>query len=246
MKSVFRSLRLKFLGEGRVGRYLGYAIGEVLLIIIGILIALQISGWNGERQAQVEFDRYIEQLIGDVKTAIDLNREVSDSYIRRAKDHHYMIVFLETTEYQAEELALFEERLNALGRTHEPQIEIGLLAELFQGDTSIIRRNEELYEETLARIGELKINLNITHRVQAAIETSRNELGAYRAIEHERLPDLSLRYDLDHLRSSTDFTYGIQNIASQMMIVSSVLDGMIEDLEEYLAILEAYARKDEE
>ena len=62
---------MNLLGEGRIGRYLSYAIGEVILIIVGILIALQISEWNADRKAEAEFDAYVVQLREDVRKAIE-------------------------------------------------------------------------------------------------------------------------------------------------------------------------------
>lgn len=42
----FHLIRKKLLDEGNLKRYLMYAIGEILLVVIGILIALQINNWN--------------------------------------------------------------------------------------------------------------------------------------------------------------------------------------------------------
>ena len=55
MKSPFRAIRQKLFTEGKLLRYLGYATGEVVLIIIGILFALKINDWNEDRKAQAEF-----------------------------------------------------------------------------------------------------------------------------------------------------------------------------------------------
>ena len=43
---IFRKARLDFLGQGKTGKYLKYALGEILLVVIGILIALQINNMN--------------------------------------------------------------------------------------------------------------------------------------------------------------------------------------------------------
>lgn len=43
MISFFRKIRQKLLKENRVTRYLVYAVGEILLVVIGILIALQLN-----------------------------------------------------------------------------------------------------------------------------------------------------------------------------------------------------------
>jgi len=51
MLKSFRKIRQNFLSEGKTGKYLKYAIGEIILVVIGILIALQINNWNEEKKA---------------------------------------------------------------------------------------------------------------------------------------------------------------------------------------------------
>ncbi len=46
MIRFFRTIRRNMMAQGRVTRYFTYAIGEILLVVIGILIALQLNNWN--------------------------------------------------------------------------------------------------------------------------------------------------------------------------------------------------------
>src|SRR5210317_2071092 len=55
MIKFFRNIRQNLLSEGKTGKYLKYAIGEIVLVVIGILIALQINNWNEARKAK-EFE----------------------------------------------------------------------------------------------------------------------------------------------------------------------------------------------
>lgn len=50
MIKFFRKIRLKLLSENKFSKYLIYAIGEIILVVIGILIALQVNNWNGNIQ----------------------------------------------------------------------------------------------------------------------------------------------------------------------------------------------------
>jgi len=50
MIKFFRKIRRDLLSEGKVGKYFKYAIGEIILVVIGILIALQINSWNQNKQ----------------------------------------------------------------------------------------------------------------------------------------------------------------------------------------------------
>lgn len=68
MIKFFRRIRQKLLSENRFSKYLLYAIGEILLVVIGILIALGINNWNGERSRKVLEKEVIEQLFFDFST----------------------------------------------------------------------------------------------------------------------------------------------------------------------------------
>ena len=49
MLTFFRRIRKGLLGEGATSKYLLYAIGEILLVMVGILLALQVNNWNQDR-----------------------------------------------------------------------------------------------------------------------------------------------------------------------------------------------------
>jgi hypothetical protein len=54
MISFFRKIRQNILKQGKTTRYFKYALGEILLVVIGILIALQINNWNEARKQKKE------------------------------------------------------------------------------------------------------------------------------------------------------------------------------------------------
>jgi len=62
MIKFFRHIRQKLLEENRFSKYLLYAIGEIILVVIGILIALQLNTWNEKRQNEA-YEREILLLI---------------------------------------------------------------------------------------------------------------------------------------------------------------------------------------
>lgn len=54
MIKLFRNIRKNLLNEGKTGKYFKYAIGEIVLVVIGILIALSINNANEKRKARVQ------------------------------------------------------------------------------------------------------------------------------------------------------------------------------------------------
>ena len=51
MMKIFRKIRFDILKNSKTNKYLKYAIGEIVLVVIGILIALQINLWNEDRKS---------------------------------------------------------------------------------------------------------------------------------------------------------------------------------------------------
>ena len=73
MIKFFRNLRLNLLSEGKTGKYLKYAVGEIALVVIGILIALQINNWNdGRKNAIKEYKLLTEMRINLQTDSIDM------------------------------------------------------------------------------------------------------------------------------------------------------------------------------
>ena len=67
MFRIFRKIREDILLGKKTRRYLGYAVGELVLVVFGILIALQINNWNEERIEQRQISDYAHALIKDLE-----------------------------------------------------------------------------------------------------------------------------------------------------------------------------------
>ena len=60
-------MRQRLITENRFSKYLLYAIGEIVLVVIGILIALQINTWNEERKARTLENNFFENILVDLQ-----------------------------------------------------------------------------------------------------------------------------------------------------------------------------------
>lgn len=69
MLKLFRRLRQHLLTQNKFGKYLLYAFGEILLVVIGILIALQVDNWNNEKTRE---DREIK-ILTEIKRNLAVN-----------------------------------------------------------------------------------------------------------------------------------------------------------------------------
>ena len=78
MLFVFRRIRQVLLAEGKLGKYFWYALGETLLVVIGILLALQVNNWNEERVAREKEIVLLENLLEDFITRQNELNEFQD------------------------------------------------------------------------------------------------------------------------------------------------------------------------
>jgi hypothetical protein len=78
MIKFFRKIRQNLLTEGKTSKYFKYAIGEIILVVIGILIALQINNWNEMRKVSDSERNYLNVL----KVEFQKNQEKLKSAIR--------------------------------------------------------------------------------------------------------------------------------------------------------------------
>jgi hypothetical protein len=67
MIKFFRKIRQNLLSEGKTGKYIKYALGEIILVVIGILIALQIHNWNEYRKQEVAEKEFLQGIKTDLK-----------------------------------------------------------------------------------------------------------------------------------------------------------------------------------
>ena len=66
MIKFFRKIRQNLLTENKFSKYLLYAIGEIVLVVIGILIALNLNNRNEQRKAQVKVELIFEDVMNDL------------------------------------------------------------------------------------------------------------------------------------------------------------------------------------
>jgi hypothetical protein len=71
MIKFFRKIRQNVLSEGKNGKYLKYAVGEIILVVIGILIALQINNWNQANSDEKIANDYITNLLTELRSDLD-------------------------------------------------------------------------------------------------------------------------------------------------------------------------------
>ena len=89
MIKFFRRIRQKLLSENRFSAYLLYATGEIVLVVIGILLALQINNWNLYRVDRIAEEKLLRNILQDLQK----DKEVFDININ---NNYFHIALLDT------------------------------------------------------------------------------------------------------------------------------------------------------
>ena len=94
MIKFFRKIRQKMLTENKFSKYFVYAIGEIILVVIGILIALQINNWNEQNKSKKEEMK----ILNEIKISL-------------ARDLKYMSINLRSDSSSIRHLKIIKEQL---------------------------------------------------------------------------------------------------------------------------------------
>ena len=165
MVSLFRKFRLDLIQQSRLGKYLAYAMGEIILVVIGILIALQINNWNNHRINQENAQRIYRQIheqINEDEKSLEEAKGINNYFSRT---------------YQFASQIIQAKQLNR----------VDTLAYLSMGlsQYSDFRRNSNMYQ-TLVNSGDIKLlrNTSVTDGLQH-LEMTYNHINQLESIHWE-------------------------------------------------------------
>ena len=84
MIKFFRKIRKQLLTQNKVSKYLLYAIGEIVLVVLGILIALGINNWNENRKTEEKTMHFLASLKSDLRNDLNEIKLVSEDQTKRS------------------------------------------------------------------------------------------------------------------------------------------------------------------
>ena len=129
MIKFFRKIRYDLLNKSKTGKYLKYAVGEIILVVVGILIALQINNWNELQKDKTLRKTYIERLLGDLQAdTLIYSFDIEDTKVK-VKDSKYVRKIVDGT-IPLKDTSSFVIRLQAIGRLLRPVLNDNTFDEL--------------------------------------------------------------------------------------------------------------------
>ena len=160
MLQFFRRIRQGLLNENRIRKYLMYAVGEIVLVVIGIWIALQINSYQDYKNDRVKECEYLESLLSDLQ----IERDFLHSY----------------AEFDKEVISKAEDLIQSFYDRHSFKIDTSFSKNLsILNNRSTFRKHDATYRELLATGG---LNLLMDQELKQAIMLHFQTVDQYEVI----------------------------------------------------------------
>jgi hypothetical protein len=183
MIPFFRKIRKKLADDNKPLKYLRYAVGEIVLVVIGILIALAINNWNENRKLRNQEIIYLNNLKNDISTQIqmlDVYIDFEDIIIDQSND---IIKHFELNDGFNNMDSIFPKLNDLTVRWTFSNANTTLLQMLNSNQINIIQ-NRQLKEELIAFNQQIDLfakntNINNTNLVDNFSTRNFIEIGSY-------------------------------------------------------------------
>ena len=259
MLTIFRKIRKNLADDNKPLKYLRYAFGEILLVVVGIMIALQINNWNEERK----------QKLDEINTLYNLREKLTDDipkfdlsmvYVHRAGNSMQILLsWMEEDKPYQDSLRYHFGNTNSL---ITPNINISPFKSLESKNLSLIS-NPDLRQQIILFYGSgYYVSLKLIEEYRAIVIDASGELYADRFDEFWKVESDSIKtnnkrndsiltpvmepIDFEKLKKDREYLYFLKSLKNRHYYlleenIEMVFDNMkrlIAEIDEELTILE--------
>ena len=248
MIKFFRKIRQKLLSENKFSKYLIYAIGEIVLVVIGILIALQINNWNESKKTALEE----QALLKDLQIDLLLNHEQlkdKQEHLLRVQTNTKILANDYLNKELNQQMILRADSLVGLLQsraTFDPNE--GIVNELISSGKLRSLENKELRNFLSAwtsNIQEIKENEGrlqiITHKLRDYLNSKYSYADLYEASSVLKFPEGRTNFPSDRqdIFNDIEFENYISRLSRSRSLLLYRLEGFEGKLSEVLKVLES-------
>ena len=215
---------------GKTGKYFKYAIGEILLVMIGILLALQVNNWNENRKNSTIEQNTLMSLKSDLESAlIQLDTKINQNESFRAADS----ILLDIMHFK-KHVAIDSIENLILSHIFSPGFdpELGTLNEILSTGKMEVIKNRTLrkhistwnkYMDELSEVDEklAHLDLQVKEPLYSKLIPMKNTLSVFLSSVHESAADIpksNFEWNPEALFKTIEF----ENMLSNYMIYSSI------------------------
>ena len=209
MIKFFRKIRYDLMKKNKTGKYFKYAIGEIILVVIGILIALSINNWNEKRKDKNSALEYHQRLIEDLERVNERSENIADRAFQTMTAIIESVEILESThEITSKEQETLDYALVWYARFNYQMPDLSTLEEMkSNGDLGLIY-NVELRKD-IVDFNEYLLNL----------ESIFNTLG--NTIQNNNFIDELIRINVDTITLAVRHEYNLEELRNDPVFINS-------------------------
>lgn len=235
MIKFYRKIRQKLLSEGKTGSYLKYAIGEIILVVIGILIALQINTWNENNNTNQRQRTYLTLIKNEMENNLHSLREERQTLASVILNQRILLTLMQN-KFAWDTLSenqLSEILVNSISNDIAVNYENGVLTELITSGNLKDIKNDSIrsllssWESKIYKIREKENSLstywdksNDFFELNGSFRTLFDHTTYSDYVELERLPDIESNKNV--LKSTTFENILLIKLASSMHLEKGV------------------------
>ena len=228
MIKFFRHIRQRLLSKQKTGQYLMYAIGEIALVMIGILLALQVNNWNEQRKDRIKEQVVLGQLQEDYQANL---KQLQEKMTTRDKIIYSAIKLLKTFDHPVGVIrdSLVKDIANTF---HDPTYD-PIQNDLTSSGNLILIRNHRLkrllsnWSSDVVGVQEIEVTWHKT--VNGQFDLILSELGLGRDVSNSFMNDSKHLWLLDKNEESYKIEIGTSKLSAPLneILTSRKLEAML-------------------
>ncbi len=240
---LFRKIRQQLAAENKLAKYLRYAIGEILLVVIGILIALQVNTWNQERIAKIDEQSILKNIHSEFlenKKSIQVKLQESDKGFQSGK---LLMILVGQDKAEIEKYNIDSLLFNSL-ESGTYKFSENTISELFQSGRLQLLHNENLinliYEWSASKassdVSNERVNLKIDNELVPYLQKkySLKDIDMYGALKWKKksvieIDKLQIFEDIEFENIMDDYLYRVNGSKERLLELEIIIDAIIKE-----------------
>jgi hypothetical protein len=236
MLHFLRRIRRSLINSGSLKKYTLYAIGEILLVMIGILLALQVNNWNETRKQHLNDIKFLKNLQHEIvlDTAVFADKTIEYKSINQQLEQTLQFLSRPTSINQSERQIMIEAISNLEVLT--PSYKNIERNDVKLADGTLDKIDNQLNQEYLHYIEKIKSNNDIISKLGESLQF---------VAQHDVFPNVDLDYfdgtkfhfDIEELKSNRLFKNAIHRSIRYRRVSINFMNSQKEQANELLTIL---------
>ena len=234
MINFFRKIRKQFADDNKPLKYLRYAIGEIVLVVIGILIALQINNWNEEKKEQ--------------KLGVVVLHDIKDNIIRNNELIQNAIHSIDSINFSTNVI-----RAYLISDDHPPSDFYSHIGQALRSGTFLFRLNSDGYESLKSTGFAILGNENLKDQILNLFEVTYgevltdlnfansiylNDMGWWKDYFYKTDARKMVPYDLQIIKKDKRFLTEINDLFFLRSLFQNTLKSSLSQSEQVLRLIE--------